>query len=152
VVSREDFLGERRIAVLSTEDPDGLPYLNAIWFAYEEGAFLVPTGGTTRKARNARERPRGAIVVDARGPAFRGVAASGRIEIVVGDEALALNERIHRRYVTEEGMADADVGGLLTDGDDVTLRLIPERWQEWDLEPFFGTRLADPRLAEPLAP
>lgn len=151
-MSREDFLGERRIAVLSTEEPDGLPYLTAIWFAYEDGALLVPTSGTSRKARNARERPRGAIVVDARGPAFRGVAASGRIEIVEGDEALALNERIHRRYVTEQGMAQPDVGGLLTDGDDVTLRLTPERWQEWDLEPFFGTRLADPRLAEPLAP
>jgi PPOX class probable F420-dependent enzyme len=152
VVSREDFLAERRIAVLSTEDPDGLPYLNAIWFAYEDGAFLVPTAGTSRKARNARERPRGAIVVDARGPAFRGVAAAGRIEVVEGDEALALNARIHRRYVTEQGMAEDDVGGLLTDGDDVTLRLVPERWQEWDLEPFFGMRLGDPRLAEPLAP
>jgi PPOX class probable F420-dependent enzyme len=152
VVSREDFLAERRIAVLSTEDPDGLPYLTAIWFAYEDGAFLVPTGGTSRKARNARERPRGAIVVDARGPAFRGVAAGGRIEIVEGGEALALNARIHRRYITEQGMAERDVGGLLTDGDDVTLRLVPERWQEWDLELFFGTRLGDPRLAEPLAP
>jgi PPOX class probable F420-dependent enzyme len=152
VVSREDFLAERRIAVLSTEDPDGLPYLNAIWFAYEDGAFLVPTGGTSRKARNARERPRGAIVVDARGPAFRGVAAAGRIEVVEGNEALALNARIHRRYITEQGMAEDDVGGLLTDGDDVTLRLVAERWQEWDLEPFFGTRLGDPHLAEPLAP
>jgi len=151
-VSREDFLAERRIAVLSTEDPDGLPYLTAIWFSYEDGAFLVPTGATSRKARNARERPRGAIVVDSRGPSFRGAAASGRIEIVEGDGALAINERIHRRYVTEQGMAEPGIGGLLTDGDDVTLRLVPERWQEWDLEPFFGTRLSDPRLAEPLAP
>ena len=38
-MSREDFLAERRIAVLSTEDPDGLPYLTAICFAYEGGAF-----------------------------------------------------------------------------------------------------------------
>jgi hypothetical protein len=49
-------------------------------------------------------------------------------------------------------MADADLGGLLTAGDDVTLRLVPERWQEWDLAPYFGTKLSDPRLAEPLAP
>jgi nitroimidazol reductase NimA-like FMN-containing flavoprotein (pyridoxamine 5'-phosphate oxidase superfamily) len=79
VVNRDELLAGRRIAVLSTEDPDGLPYLTAIWFAYEDGAFVVPTGATSRKARNARERPRGAILVDARGPAFRGVAASGRI-------------------------------------------------------------------------
>jgi PPOX class probable F420-dependent enzyme len=151
VVNRHELLAGRRIAVLSTEDPDGLPYLTAIWFAYEDGAFVVPTGATSRKARNARERPRGAILVDARGPAFRGAAASGRIELVEGDAALEINARIHRRYVTDAGMADPDLGGSLTAGDDLTLRLIPEHWQEWDLEPYFGTKLSDPRLAEPLA-
>jgi len=150
-VNRDELLAGRRIAVLSTEDPDGLPYLTAIWFAYEDGAFVVPTGATSRKARNARERPRGAILVDARGPAFRGVAASGRIELVEGDAALEINARIHRRYVTDAGMADPDLGGSLTAGDDLTLRLIPEHWQEWDLEPYFGTKLSDPQLAEPLA-
>ena len=150
-MNRHELLAGRRIAVLSTEDPDGLPYLTAIWFAYEDGAFVVPTGATSRKARNARERPRGAILVDARGPAFRGVAASGRIELVEGDAALEINARIHRRYVTDAGMADPDLGGSLTAGDDLTLRLIPEHWQEWDLEPYFGTKLSDPQLAEPLA-
>lgn len=150
-MNRHELLAGRRIAVLSTEDPDGLPYLTAIWFAYEDGAFVVPTGATSRKARNARERPRGAILVDARGPAFRGAAASGRIELVEGDAALEINARIHRRYVTDAGMADPDLGGSLTAGDDLTLRLIPEHWQEWDLEPYFGTKLSDPRLAEPLA-
>jgi PPOX class probable F420-dependent enzyme len=152
VVSREDFLAERRIAVLQTEDPDGAAYLTAIWFAYVDGAFLVPTAATSRKARNARERPRGAILVDSRGPAFRGVAASGRIDVVDGEEALEINARIHRRYVTDVGMADPQIGPPLSEGDDVTLRLTPERWQEWDLEPYFGHKLSDRRFAEPLAP
>jgi PPOX class probable F420-dependent enzyme len=152
VVSREDFLAERRIAVLQTEDPDGAAYLTAIWFAYVDGAFVVPTAATSRKARNARERPRGAILVDSRGPAFRGVAASGRIDVVDGEEALEVNARIHRRYVTAVGMADPQIGPPLSEGDDVTLRLTPERWQEWDLEPYFGHKLSDPRFAEPLAP
>ena len=34
----------------------------------------------------------------------------------------------------------------------MTLRLVPEHWQEWDLEPFFGDKLTNPSLAEPLAP
>jgi hypothetical protein len=152
VVSRDEFLAGRRIAVLCTDDSNGLPYLTAIWFAYEDGAFLVPTSATSRKGRNARERPHGAILVDARGPAFRGVAASGRIELVEGDAALEINARIHRRYVTDAGMADPDLGGSLTAGDDLTLRLVPEHWQEWDLEPYFGTKLSDAKLAEPLAP
>jgi PPOX class probable F420-dependent enzyme len=151
-MTREEYLAERRIAVLATTDADGSAYLTAVWFAYEDGVFLVPTAGTSRKARNARERPRGAIIVDSRGPAFRGVAASGRFEVVDGNAALAANARIHRRYVTDAGMADPDYGGELTAGDDVTLRLVPERWQEWDLEPYFGPKLSDPRLVKPLAP
>lgn len=151
-MTREEYLAERRIAVLATTDADGSAYLTAVWFAYEDGVFLVPTAGTSRKARNASERPNGAIIVDSRGPAFRGVAASGRLEVVGGDAALAANARIHRRYVTEAGMADPDYGGELTAGDDVTVRLVPERWQEWDLEPYFGTKLSDPRFARPLAP
>ena len=60
--------------------------------------------------------------------------------------------RIHRRYVTDVGMADPQIGPPLSEGDDVTLRLTPERWQEWDLEPYFGHKLSDPRFAERLAP
>ena len=151
-MTRGEYLAERRIAVLATTDADGSAYLTAVWFAYGDGVFLVPTAGTSRKARNARERPRGAIIVDSRGPAFRGVAASGRLEVIDGDAALAANARIHRRYMTDAGMADPEYGGELTAGDDVTLRLVPERWQEWDLEPYFGSKLSDPRLVKPLAP
>jgi hypothetical protein len=148
--NREELLAGRRIAVLCTEDDDSSAYLTAVWFQWQGDAFLVPTGAASRKARNARERPRGAILVDARGPHLHGVAASGPIEILDGERALALNDRVHRRYVTDAGMADPALGGLLEAGDDVTLRLVPERWHTWDMEPFFGTRLADPRLVHPL--
>jgi nitroimidazol reductase NimA-like FMN-containing flavoprotein (pyridoxamine 5'-phosphate oxidase superfamily) len=151
VVDRDAFLAERRIAVLATDDADGSAYLTAVWFLWEDGAFLVPTGAGSRKGRNARERARGAILVDARGERLCGVAASGRLEVIEGEAAVELNHRIHRRYVTAAGMDDPALGGLLVEADDVTLRLAPERWQEWDMEPVFGPRLSDPRLVEPLA-
>jgi Pyridoxamine 5'-phosphate oxidase len=150
-LTRDEFLAERRIAVVATEDPDGSAYLSAVWFDFIDGAFLVPTGGRTRKARNALARPRGSIVVEERGGTLRGVAARGRLEVLGGAEALALNERLHRRYVTDAGMADPGLGGALTGSDDVTLKLIPEAWTEWDMGGM-GARLADPRLAFPLAP
>ena len=71
--------------------------------------------------------------------------------MVEGAEALALNERLHRRYVTDVGMADPGLGGALTEADDVTLKLIPEAWTEWDMGDM-GRRLGDPSLAYPLAP
>jgi PPOX class probable F420-dependent enzyme len=152
VVSRDDFLDERRIAMLATTDEDGSAYLTAVWFLWEDGAFLVPTGGTSRKARNARARPRASIAVDARGASLAGVAAAGIVWVIVGDEALELNDRIHRRYVTQAGMDDPGLGALLHDGDDVTLRLVPDRWHTWDMEPAFGHRFGDPSLVFPLAP
>ncbi|HEY3206876.1 MAG TPA: pyridoxamine 5'-phosphate oxidase family protein [Gaiellaceae bacterium] len=152
MVSRDAFLSERRIAILATVDADGSAYLTAVWYLWDDGVFLVPTGGTSRKARNAAERPRASIVLDARGPSLAGISATGHIEVLRGDAALALNGRIHRRYVTPEGMENPGLGGLLRAGDDVTLRLVPERWQSWDLGPVFGSRLGDSRLVYPLVP
>jgi hypothetical protein len=148
-IDRATFLAENRIAVLSTELEDGGSYQAAVWFEYVDGAFLIPTGGESRKARNARARPRGAILVDERTGRFRGLGARGRLEVITGEAALAHNARIYRRYVTEAGMAHPGVGGQLAD-DTVTLRLVAERWHEWDLFPAFGTRLEDPALAHPL--
>lgn len=148
----DEFLAERRIAVLATLDPDGAPYLTAVWFLWLDGAFLIPTAGTSRKGRNAASRPTASILVDERGESFKGVAAIGKVEIVTGERALALNRQIHRRFVTDRGMDDPRLGGLLATGDDITLRLTPERWQTWDLEPPFGDRLGDPELVYPLAP
>lgn len=151
-MNREAFLAERRIGILATLDGDGAPYLTAVWFSWRDGVFLVPTGGQSHKARNATERPQASIAVDSRGASLGGVRASGLIEVIRGEEALVLNEEVHNRYVTESGMADAGLGGLLRAGDDVTLRLTPDRWESWDLEPVFGRRFGDPRLAYPLAP
>jgi len=152
VVSRDEFLADRRIAMLATAEVDGSAYLTAVWYLWEDGAFLVPTGQASRKARNAATRPHASIALDSRGASLAGVAATGHVDVVRGQEALALNKRVHRRYVTPEGMDDPGLGDLLRAGDDVTLRLVPERWQSWDMQPVFGERFGDPRLVYPLAP
>ncbi|HEY0277942.1 MAG TPA: pyridoxamine 5'-phosphate oxidase family protein [Solirubrobacterales bacterium] len=150
-MTRDEFLTEPRIAIVATEGADGSAYLSAVWFEFIDGAFFVPTGGRSRKARNALARPRGSIAIEERGGTLRGAAARGSFEVIDGAEALALNERLHRRYVTDAGMADPDLGGALTDADDVTLKLTPEAWTEWDMGEM-GRRLGDPRFAHPLAP
>lgn len=150
MVDREAFLAQRRIAILATLEPDGSPYLTAVWFLWDDGAFHIPTGGTSRKALNVAARPLAAVAIDSRGAVFAGVRASGPTEIIRGEAALALNEQIHRRYVTDVGMGEPALGGLLREGDDVTLRLVPERWQSWDMEPAFGRRFGDPKLVHPL--
>jgi PPOX class probable F420-dependent enzyme len=152
VVNRDAFLADRRIAVLATLEPDGSPYLTAVWYLWRDGTFYIPTNATSRKVRNAAARPQGSIAIDSRGEAYAGVSATGRINVLGGEEALTLNDEIHYRFVTDAGMRDPEVGGLLREGDDTTLLLVPERWRSWDMEPVFGRRFGDQQLVYPLEP
>jgi general stress protein 26 len=144
-------LDGRYIAVLATENEDGSAYLSAVWFLHEEGVVYVATGGNTRKARNASERPRGSLLVDSRGPgALRGAAARGRLTVLRGEEARAVNERVWAKYLTAQGLADPRVGGVIRAHDDVTIRLEPERWRTWATDEDFGGALEEPGQTLPL--
>src|SRR5204863_2965141 len=132
-------LDDRRIAVLATLDEGGAPYVTAVWFLWDGEHVYVATGGNTRKVRNAAARPTGSIIVDARGSdALGGAAATGRLAVLRGEEARALNERVWAKYLTPQGLADPRVGGAIREHDDVTIRLTPERWRTWNTTADFG--------------
>lgn len=143
-------LGGRRIAVLATTNADGSAYLTAVWYLWGEGAFVIPTSSESRKARNIAARPDASILVEERGAGLRGVAATGRADLVHGDEARELTAAVHARYLTEAGLAHVGLGDVLAASDDVIIRLVPERWRTWDIGAVFGDLLADPELARPL--
>jgi hypothetical protein len=151
VTDQEQFLAGRYIATLSTDNNDGSSHLTAVWYLYEEGGFYIPTGGTTRKAKNVSSRGRAAIMVDSRCRGeLRGVAATGRASLITGDEALLLNGRIHGRYLTDEGLRHALLGQPITSSDDVTISLQPERWTGWNMGEFFGDLFGASELVHPL--
>jgi PPOX class probable F420-dependent enzyme len=152
LVDREALLAGRRIAVLATTNADGSPYPTAIWYVWTGEAFLMPTSGASRKARNVHARPDASIVVEERAPGLAGVAASGRAEVLRGEEAAELNTRIHARYLTPLGREHPQVGALLTASDDVTIRLVPERWRTWDMRSAFRDLFEDRELVSPLDP
>lgn len=147
----DEFLAARRIACLATENPDGSPYLTAVWFLFEGGAVYVGTSGTSRKARNAVARPRASIMIDARGPGpQRGVAASGPITVLRGGEARAVNDRILERYLTTAGIAAPGVGRTIAASDDVTIRIDVGPWRSWSTSEDFEGRLEEPGMTLPL--
>lgn len=150
VVDHHPLLEGRYVATLATENEGGSAYLTAVWFLWQEGAFQIPTSSESRKARNVVARGRASIMVDSRGTKMRGLCAWGGATLIRGREAHELNASIHRRYVSEEGITRPDLGGLLTGSDDVTIRVVPERWHEWDLTSAFGDLLSDPALMLPL--
>jgi PPOX class probable F420-dependent enzyme len=149
--SVDDFLRERRIASLATEEPDGSAYLTAVWFLYEEGVVYVGTSGSSRKARNAAARPRAAIMIDSRGPGpQRGVAASGPAMLLQGEPARVMNRRILERYLMPAGVAASDVGQKIAASDDVTIRIEVGTWRTWSPSEDFDGRLEAPGMSLPL--
>jgi len=144
----QEFLRGRHIATLATENADGSIHLTAVWYLFENSTLFVTTSSRMRKARNVMARPKASLMVDARKPgAERGVTAAGSAELVTGAEAREISERLHRRYLSAEAMADAHVGPVFEAFDDVVIRLRPAWWFTWDLTELdkqaFGGRLGN---------
>jgi hypothetical protein len=120
-----------------------------VWFLWHDGAIHVATGGRTRKARNASERPRAAVMIDARGSdrPLHGAAAAGSATVIRGDEAMALNELVWAKYLTARGLAHPDVGEAIRAHDDTTIRLVPAGWRTWGTDADFGGALEQPGIS-----
>ncbi|MEO8291001.1 MAG: pyridoxamine 5'-phosphate oxidase family protein [Gaiellaceae bacterium] len=149
-----ELLSARLIAKLATFRPDGTVHLVPMWFIWEDGVLLMPTSGESRKARNAADDPRAAVMVDdSRGGLdVRGMTLNGRIEIVRGAEAEPIIRRTHLKYLGERGLGLAPVREALG-SDDVALQFLPERGSSWDLGSLPVSRLVlDEGAFEPLTP
>jgi len=145
----EALLRGRRIATLGTENDSGGIHLTAVWYLFEGGHLFVATSSKSRKAKNVMARPKASLMVDARKPGTeRGVTAMGNAELISGSASREINERIHRRYLSAEAMADPQVGPVFAAFDDVTVRITPESWFSWDMAVLdaqaLGGRMATP--------
>jgi general stress protein 26 len=146
-----ELLAGRYIATLATSNEDGSIHQAAVWFLHRDGSVLVATGGSTRKARNARRRPAGAILIDARGPGpLRGAAATGALDVLEGEAARRANELVWSKYLTPAGLEEPAVGGAIRAHDDVTIVLRPDAWRTWATDADFGGSLEQPGIAFPL--
>jgi PPOX class probable F420-dependent enzyme len=149
-----ELLAARLIGVLATIEPDGSVHAVPMWFAPAEGAILLATGSRSRKVRNLERDSRATLVVhDSRsGADVCGTSIQGRVELVRGAPAKPLIERVHRRFVSEPGLALPEVSEFLS-YDDVALRFVPETAVTWDERPSAAARaLRDSGEALPLEP
>jgi PPOX class probable F420-dependent enzyme len=118
------------IATLATVREDGSPHTAPVWYRSIDGAFLVLTERSSKKARNIARDPRVELCIDDRERApFHTVIVRGRasIEAYPGDAwrlALAahyLGEVNGRRYVESTPVSD----------NEVLLRIEPEEVVGW---------------------
>jgi PPOX class probable F420-dependent enzyme len=150
----QELLAARLIGVLATLEPDGSIHAVPMWLAGSDGEILLATGSRSRKVRNLERDPRATIVLhDSRpGAEVCGASLRGRAELVRGESARPLVERVHRRYVSGAGLKIPQVRDFLS-FDDVALRFVPEAAFTWDERPSAAAQaLRAARAALPLAP
>ena len=136
-------LEARHYATLATHNEDGSIHTTPVWYLFDNGKFFVGSPSSSRKARNVAARTNATIMVDIRQPGRESwVYASGRVEIIRGDEAREINSRILNRYLTQEAIEDPRIGPAFAAGDDITICLMPEVWRSWSAkeidEQYFG--------------
>jgi PPOX class probable F420-dependent enzyme len=129
-----ELLSARLIASLATLNADGTAHVVAMWFLWDGAAIVSPTSRRTRKAKNLARDPRATVMIDDSRGGFdlRGLTIVGRAELVEPPESLELNREVHRKYVTDQGLALEPVRSYLST-DDVTVRVRPTKVSAWDL-------------------
>ena len=152
----QELLRGRFIATLGTESPDGSVHLVAVWYLFDGESVYVATASRSRKARNVKARPKASLMIDARDPAAsRGVMVSGAAQMLSGQASREWNARIYRKYLSEAAIADARVGPVFAQLDDVTIQLKPTSVAAWDLramdkQVFGGALASNPGYLLPL--
>ncbi|MGE5829248.1 MAG: pyridoxamine 5'-phosphate oxidase family protein [Micromonosporaceae bacterium] len=129
-------LAQRSTATVGTLNPDGSIHLAYVAFLYQDGRFYFDTASVTRKARNARKRPRASVLVQGRATTGRHlmVCAEGSARILRGAEATAVNHRVRGKYAKPDLLPGLN---LVWDSlDDIAVEITPATWRSWTSAPL----------------
>ena len=127
-----DLLELPLVAVLATYRRDGTVLLSPVWHEWREGGFTVVTTSAGVNARHLRRDPRASLVVCEDAPPYRGVEVRGRAQLsTAGVPEAAV--RLASRYLG----AEAGAAYAAATGDDLLVRLEPERLRCWDFADEF---------------
>ena len=146
----KQLLQGRYIATLATKSANGAIHMVAVWYWSDGTHIYVATSTRTRKARNLEADSAISLMIDSRDPANSlGVTIMGKGEPILGEASRKLNDRIHRKYLSEAAMADPKVGPVFAAWDDMTIQIDPVSVVAWDLREadkhvFGGSLAANP--------
>ena len=138
---REAFLAEAHIAVISIAEPGRAPLAVPIWYGYTPGGEVwVVTERGSRKGRLLEQARRYSLCVQNERPPYRYVSVEGPI-VAIEPSQLERHERplAHRYLGRERGEAYlAATGGADARGDNVVVRMRPQRWLSSDYRKQFS--------------
>jgi PPOX class probable F420-dependent enzyme len=139
-----EVLGQQLYAVMCTHNADGSTHAVPVIYRHADEQLFVATSSTTHKARNIAVRPEATLTIEDR-QNLRWVSAVGHAELIRGERSRALNDRLYRLWMTDDGL-DV-IGAILAETEDVTIAVTPQRWLAWDIEAGFYQHLRDAGLS-----
>jgi len=118
-------------AVLMTYRASGEAAISPVWFRWHEDAFEVVIAEGDAKLRRLERDPRCSLLIFEAVPPFRGVEASGVVDLLRGD-VTPVRVAISGRYLGggEQGERYAD---SRRSKPGVVVRLVPAAVRAWDL-------------------
>ena len=132
----EAVLSEPVLARLATTNPKTLqPHVVPVWFAWDGEYVWISSFVSTRKIRDLRINPRGAVLIESKqeGGKLQAVLVEGAVSLVPRPRRLVseLASRIYIRYLGPDGIKEAEPQSWLKDPQNLLIKLTPERIMSW---------------------
>ena len=132
----ESVLSEAVLARLATTNPQTMqPHVVPVWFMWDGEFVWVSSFVSTRKIRELKNNPRGAVLIESKqeGGKLQAVLLEGTVELGTQPRQLVREtaSRIYIRYLGPEGIKDPEPQSWLNDPQNLLIKLTPKRIISW---------------------
>ncbi|OGO31779.1 MAG: hypothetical protein A2136_03695 [Chloroflexi bacterium RBG_16_54_11] len=132
----EAVLAEPVLARLATTNPKTLqPHVVPVWFDWDGECVWISSFSSTRKIRELKINPRGAVLIESKqeGNMLQAVLLEGAVELVTEPRQMVreIASRIYTRYLGVEGVKESEPQSWLNDPENLLVKLTPERIMSW---------------------
>jgi hypothetical protein len=129
-------LAEPVLARLATTNPKTMqPHVVPVWFMWDGEYIWISSFVSTRKIRELKINPRGAVLVESKqeGGKLQAVLLEGAVELVTQPRPLVseIASRIYIRYLGPEGIKESEPQSWLNDPENLLIKLTPDRIMSW---------------------
>jgi nitroimidazol reductase NimA-like FMN-containing flavoprotein (pyridoxamine 5'-phosphate oxidase superfamily) len=132
----EGVLAEAVLARLATTNPKNMqPHVVPVWFEWDGQHVWISSFVSTRKIRELKINPRGAVLIESKqeGSKLQAVLLEGPVELVTQPRQMVseIASRIYIRYLGPEGVKEAEPQSWLKDPENLLIKLTPDRVISW---------------------
>ena len=131
--ARKALLSQPLVAKIATISSKGNPHISALWFEERDGDIIFNTWGTTRAAKNLKQNPKGALLIDTTEMPHADIHYSGTavVEGPANDQE-GMGKMFARYMGGDVAGATEYAGQLISMGERIYIRFTPSKHVAWD--------------------